>query len=173
MMENGTFTNIYYPNNEKLFENASIDILIFRYCKNKKLKKMCIFNNQKKHIINTNGILTFSEQKNNNNELISDYFDIYVGMVSAKDSVFKNDIYGNIDMLSGNNKFSKYIFIENYPTENNDLNNYLEDNKKELINRKIRKFNEDNWWQLGAPRNIETIKNNIDKECIYNIIYEK
>ena len=32
MMNKGTFTDIYHPHNEKLFEYASIDIIIFRYC---------------------------------------------------------------------------------------------------------------------------------------------
>jgi adenine-specific DNA-methyltransferase len=33
MMTEGTFTHIYHPHNENLFENASIDVIIFRYCK--------------------------------------------------------------------------------------------------------------------------------------------
>ena len=39
--------------------------------------------------------------------------------------------------------------------------------KKELIERKIRKFNETNWFEWGAPRNINTINNNVGKDCIY------
>merc|ERR1711991_1004929 len=39
MISHGTFTHIYHPHNEKLFENASIDVIVFRYCKNNKLKK--------------------------------------------------------------------------------------------------------------------------------------
>lgn len=31
MIENGSFTNIYYPNNENLFKDAKIDIIVFRY----------------------------------------------------------------------------------------------------------------------------------------------
>ena len=46
MMSNGTFTHIYHPHNEKLFENASIDVIVFRYCKNNKLKKKVLYNNQ-------------------------------------------------------------------------------------------------------------------------------
>ena len=38
MMENGTFTHIIHPN-KKPFKNASIDVIIFRYCKNKSLPK--------------------------------------------------------------------------------------------------------------------------------------
>ena len=61
----------------------------------------------------------------------------------------------------------KYIYIENYPCENKEINNYLLDHKKELIERKIRKFNENNWFEWGAPRNIKTINSNLGKECIY------
>ena len=43
----------------------------------------------------------------------------------------------------------------------------MEDNKEKLISRRIRKFNEDNWFQWGAPRNIKTMKNNLNQNCIY------
>ena len=46
MILNGTFTHIYHPHNEKLFENASIDVIVFRYCKNNNLSnKFCIIMN--------------------------------------------------------------------------------------------------------------------------------
>ena len=47
MFENGSFTHIYHPHNENLFENASIDVIIFRYCKNKKLDKTVLYNDEK------------------------------------------------------------------------------------------------------------------------------
>ena len=34
MMDNGSFTHIIHPHNENLFKNASIDVIVFRYCKN-------------------------------------------------------------------------------------------------------------------------------------------
>jgi len=39
MMNNGTFTHIFHPHNEKMFENASIDVIVFRYCKNSSIEK--------------------------------------------------------------------------------------------------------------------------------------
>ena len=39
--------------------------------------------------------------------------------------------------------------------------------KKEFIERGIRKFNENNWFEWGAPRNITTINSNLGKGCIY------
>jgi adenine-specific DNA-methyltransferase len=99
--------------------------------------------------------------------MVKDFFDVYVGMVSGKEEVFKNDQFGQMKILNGENMFDNYICIRNFPTNNNDLNNYLLSNKDQLINRKIRKFNENNWFEWGALRNISSIENNLNKDCIY------
>jgi len=167
MMSNGTFTHIFHPHNEKMFHNASIDVIIFRYCKNNIIEKKVLYNNKLMYITNTDGLITFKDKKYNNDILFKDIFNIYVGIVSGKDEVFKNKELGNIEILNGNGKFEKYIYIEKYPCENEQLNKYLSNHKEILINRKIKKFNEENWFEWGALRNITTIKNNIGKECIY------
>jgi len=169
MFNNGTFTHIFHPHNEKLFDNASIDIIIFRYCKNNLIEKKTLYNNKLLYISNSNGLITFSETLNNNNNSVMfiDLFDIYVGLVSGKEEIFKNNELGNIELLNGENKIDKYIYIENFPCHNNKINQYLLKHKNELIQRKIKKFNENNWFEWGAPRNINNIKNNIDKDCIY------
>ncbi len=167
MMTNGTFTHIFHPNNEKMFENASIDIIVFRYCKNSSIEKKVLYNEELLHITNSNGLITFGKENNNNNVLFQDYFDIYVGLVSGKEDVYKNEELGNIEVLNGEDKVDKYIYIEKYPCENEKINKYLLDYKKELIGRGIRKFNENNWFEWGAPRNINAIKTNLDNDCIY------
>jgi adenine-specific DNA-methyltransferase len=167
MMLAGTFTDIIHPNNENLFENATIDVIIFRYCKSDILEKKTQYNGVEKHIINTNGIITFSITNPENLSLFSEYFDIYVGMVSGKEEVFKNAEYGNVDILNAKNKVDKYILINEFPTENHALNEYLGLNKDALISRKIKKFNEKNWFEWGALRNYKTIENNLGKDCVY------
>ena len=167
MMINGTFTHIYHPHNEKMFENASIDIIIFRYCKNSLIEKKVLYNNKLLYITNSNGLITFGEEENNNSVMFQVYFDIYVGLVSGKEEVYKNEEIGNIEVLNGENKIDKYIYIEKYPCENEKINTYLLNHKKELIERGIRKFNENNWYEWGAPRNIKTINTNLGKDCIY------
>ena len=167
MITNGTFTHIYHPHNENLFENASIDIIVFRYCKNNKLLKQVLYNNELLYIINNEGLITFNKNNNINNVSFKDYFNIYVGLVSGKEDVYKNEEYGNLNLLNGENKTDKYIFIENFPCNNEKINTYLLSYKNVLINRKIKKFNENNWFEWGAPRNIKTIKENLGKECIY------
>jgi adenine-specific DNA-methyltransferase len=167
MMINGTFTHIFHPHNENLFENASIDIIIFRYCKNSALEKKVLYNENIMHITNSSGLITFSEEENINNIMFKDKFDIYVGIVSGKEDVYKNSEFGNIEVLNGKGKKEKYIYIEKYPCDNEDINNYLLENKKVLLERGIRKFNNNNWFEWGAPRNISSIRSNIGKECIY------
>ena len=99
--------------------------------------------------------------------MFQDYFDIYVGLVSGKEEVYKNEELGNIEVLNGEDKIDKYIYIENYPCDNEKINKHLSHHKKELIERGIRKFNENNWFEWGAPRNITTINTNLGKDCIY------
>ena len=169
MMANGTFTHVFHPHNEKMFENASIDVIVFRYCKNSLIDKKVLYNDKLLYVTNSNGLITFDEEENNNNNnvLFQDYFDIYVGLVSGKEEVYKNEELGNIEVLNGEDKIDKYIYIENYPCDNDKINEHLSHHKKELIERRIRKFNENNWFEWGAPRNITTINSNLGKDCIY------
>lgn len=167
MMNNGTFTHIYHPHNENLFENASIDIIIFRYYKNKNIEKKVLYNDTPMFILNSNGLITFTVNKIEDTYVIKDFFDIYVGLVSGKDSIYKNTEFGNINILNGENKMSKYIYIEKFPDINDNINNYLLLHKKILLERQIKQFNEKNWFEWGAPRNIKIIKKNINKPCIY------
>ena len=167
MCKNGTFTHIYHPNKENLFENASIDIIVYRYCKNTNLiNNKVLFNDIEKVMTNTNGILTFSDNLVSGKSLDS-MFEIGVGMVTGKESIFKNAQYGNVSLLNDKNKTEKYILLDHFPTEDEDINNYMLKNKKELIERKIKKFNENNWFEWGAMRNTKLINNNLGKECIY------
>lgn len=167
MLENGSFTHIFHPHNEKLFDNASIDVIIFRYCKNKKLQKKVLYNEKMLFINNNDGMITFTDKKINTNNTFNDYFDIYVGMVSGKDSVFKNDKYGNIEVINGKDKIDKFIYIKEFPTTNEELNKYLSSNKDILLERKIKKFNNNNWFEWGAPRNITKMEQYKNKKCIY------
>jgi adenine-specific DNA-methyltransferase len=167
MMTNGTFTHIFHPHDEKMFENASIDVIVFRYCKNASVVKKVLYNDKALYITNSNGLVTFGEEENTNSIMFQDYFDVYVGLVSGKEDVYKNEELGNIEVLNGEDKVEKYIYIENYPCENEKINQYLLHHKTSLMERGIRKLNEKNWYEWGAPRNITTINANLGKDCIY------
>ena len=167
MMNAGTFTHIYHPNNERLFKEASIDVIVYRYSKMKNPNNVIYYNNEKKYIINNNGLITFHDHDMENNKLIKDCFTAHVGMVTGAEKVFKNNDYGNIELLTSSVKKEKYIYINNFPTESESLNKYMESHKKHLISRKIKKFNETNWFKWGAVRNLSVMEENAGKECIY------
>jgi adenine-specific DNA-methyltransferase len=167
MMTHGTFTHIYHPHNEKMFENAVIDIIIFRYCKNNLLDKNTLYNDKLLHITNNNGLITFSEEINENTIMFKDCFDIYVGIVSGKEKVYKHNELGNLSVLNGNDNIDKYIYVDNFPTDNPLINEHLLKHKHLLMERRIKAFDETNWFKWGATRNMKTVTTNIGKECIY------
>lgn len=167
MMLAGTFTHIYHPHNENMFENASIDILVFRYCRDSNLSNETLYNGTKMHLKHNNGLITFHQEEIKNYKNLEDVFKICVGLVSGKEEVYKNQVLGNIDVLNDENRVDKYIFIENFPTENIELNTYLLKNKESLMERAIKKFTEKNWYAWGAPRNLSAMRDNMGKSCIY------
>lgn len=166
MTNNGTFTHIFCPNEENLFKDASIDVMVFRYCKDNAPSEIVCYNDEMVYLTNSMGLLTIDKEKEQKQNKFSDYFDIYVGIVSGKESVFKVP-FGNIEVLNAQNKKEKYICLNNFPCEYEIINEHLEKNKEALMSRRIRSFNESNWWQWGALRNVEKIKNNKNKDCIY------
>ena len=164
MIKMGSFTDFLFPHDEKLFEGACIDVVVFRYEKGLHTKETNV--NGKKMICNVNsGIITFSETQINGVPL-SDKFNVYVGLVSGRDEVYRNN-NGNMNILNDKDKVQKYIYTESFPSGNTIIDAHLTANKSVLLERKIRKFNETNWFEWGAPRNITTIQKHLDKPCIF------
>lgn len=164
MTKNGSFTDFLFPHNEKLFEGASIDVMVFRYEKSFISKKTVV--NGKEVFCNVNkGIITFSDFEISGIP-IETKFNVYVGLVSGKDEIYRVP-FGNIDILNDKNRIEKYIFTETFPTKNTQIDTHLEKHREELLNRKIKKFSENNWFEWGAPRNISSIRKFWGKPCIY------
>ena len=168
MLKVGAFTDIFHPHNEKLFENASVDVVVYRYekgCSESGAARVIQYNDNPRYMINTNGLITFPKTKPTGVK-INNVFNVYVGMVSAKENIYRNEI-GNIKVLNKQNVVESYIFIKKYPSGNTDIDTYLYTRKDELMSRKIRKFNNHNWFEWGAPRNITIMEEYYGKPCIY------
>lgn len=69
--------------------------------------------------------------------------------------------------MTSYNTVNKFIYINKYPSDNQQINEYLFTHKTKLMSRGIRKFNENNWFEWGALRNFNKITENMGKECIY------
>jgi adenine-specific DNA-methyltransferase len=168
MMRHGCFTHIFHPGRENMFEGASIDIMVFRYCRNPKLLSVVIYNGRKQHIANHDGCISITENDPSENTFcMKDHFDIFVGMVSGKDSIFKNDTLGNIHILTKEDKFEPYIYLTSFPSGNAEIDNYLTQHKETLMKRRIKKMTNDNWFEWGAPRNVKKMEQFKGTECIY------
>lgn len=171
MMLNGHITDIFHPDDEKLFSDASINVIVFRYVKTVPNlavgQAVTIYNEEKMFLNNSNGMITFSKDQKKDQIAISELFDVFVGIVSGKDSVFKNAQFGNIDVLSSEHKTDKFILVDKFPTESKELNDYLLTKKTDLLARKIRKFSDKNWFEWGALRNISAIRRLLGQPCIF------
>ena len=164
MIEHGSFTHFLFPHDEKLFDSASVDVVVFRYRKGVFTQKVAV-NDTLKFCNTIDGIVTFSDEPLYGN-VVSNVFDVYVGLVSGKDEVYKVP-FGNIDILVDEGCWEKFIFTNTFPTDQTQIDEHLLKNKTHLMNRKIKKFNESNWFEWGAPRNIRMIEEKKGRPCIY------
>jgi adenine-specific DNA-methyltransferase len=169
MVTSGAFTHIWYPENERLFEGATIDVMAFRYEKNPHMPypyKTRVVRRTTASVTTyafENGRLVVAKE---NNRAISVDFSAFVGMVTGRDSVFKVPS-GNIDVLTGQNKIEKYILADRFPTKNEEINKHLLAHKDELMARKITKQTDNNWFKWGALRNRGWMEHRMGSPCIY------
>ena len=186
MMAAGTFTHIRRNHNETMFEEAAIDVLVFRYCRDPTLPRTISINSEEKVLVHTNGIVTFTTiDPGDDSVQLTELFHISVGMVSGKESVFKNAYHGTVDILNGFDvvggtvatqpneptapieRIDRYILYTEFPTPDPATNVYLTANRPVLLARKIRRFDETNWFEWGATRNRSTVEAHLGEECLY------
>lgn len=167
MMNEGSITHIYHPDDEKLFDQAAVDILIFRYCKDASLEKIVNYNEVNRLICNSHGLITFVDRESVSGVTVGDLFHCYVGLVSGKESVFKNSEIGNIEILNDEGVIDRYVLVKKFPTGDAHVDNYLEEHRDELMDRKIRKFGTKNWFQWGALRNMNIMEMYRGEDCLY------
>jgi adenine-specific DNA-methyltransferase len=154
LCKNGTITHYYDFGDQKLFKNACPNVCIFRYEKGNYTNKTKTFNGELNCIIN-DGIISFVKDKDM--VRVGDLFDIKVGAVSGADKFFENDENGEEFVCS---KTAKTGELKKMIYQKYDL--ILYQYKEKLINRKIKKFNENNWYEWGRP-----VKFYKDKPRIY------
>ena len=93
-----------------------------------------------------NGQLLFT--KNSYIILFSSLFFVKVGAVSGADSLFVNEEYGNMDFVYSQTAKSGKTRKMIYGIYGRDLA-FLQKHKGALLKRKIKKFDENNWWEWG------------------------
>lgn len=137
--QNGTITDFIDLGDAKIFQNAQPNCAIWRFEKNNFKRNTNII----KEFSCVNGQLLFTD--NRYTIKFSDLFFVKVGAVSGCDEIFVNEEWGNLDFVysktAQTGKTRKMIYNQNIP--------YLLPFKDKLIKRKIRHFNQTNWYCWG------------------------
>ncbi|GAA9666606.1 hypothetical protein HpVH11_08780 [Helicobacter pylori] len=134
----GTITHFFELGDQKVFPNAMPNCVIFRFCKGNfsRITNDCL------QFLCKKGILYFLNQSYT--QKLSEVFKVKVGAVSGCDKIFKNEKYGNLEFVTSitkrTNVLEKMVFV-------NEPNDYLLQHKDSLMQRKIKKFNENNWFE--------------------------
>lgn len=136
--QNGTITDIIDLGDRIIFKGFSPNCIIFRFEKDN-FSRQC---NVVKQFRVINGQILFTSS--NYSIHFKDLFFVKVGAVSGADKYFTNDL-GNMDFVCSytrkTNKTKKMFY--------NIKSKYLLKFKNFLINRKIKKFDEKNWFMWG------------------------
>ncbi|MCX8142623.1 MAG: class I SAM-dependent methyltransferase [Bacteroidia bacterium] len=149
--DNGTITDLIDLGDQRIFGEYTPNCIIWRFEKDNFSRKT----NITKQFIYSNGQLLFTD--NEYPIKLKDIFYVKVGAVSGLDRVFENEELGDTEFVYSatckTGKTKKMIFNKYHP--------YLEKFKDQLLKRKIRTFDESNWWQWGRLHHIS------DKPRIY------
>ena len=139
----GTITEYFETGDEKIFPGFSPNCIVFRFEKGNFNREV----GSKEFVINDTGFLYFID-KEKYPVRFSDLFYVKVGAVSGLDKIFANSEHGNADFVCSETRKSGKLRRMVY----NVKNDYLEAHKDELINRKIKKFTEKDWWMWGRDQ---------------------
>ncbi|MCS7028880.1 MAG: class I SAM-dependent methyltransferase [Bacteroidia bacterium] len=148
LYESGTITDIIDLGDTKIFDGFSPNCLIWRFEKDNFSRKTNVYQN----FTFCNGQLLFTS--NNYTIPFKSIFFVKVGAVSGADEIFTNQQYGNMDFVCSTTfktgKTKRMIF--------NTFHQCLLPYKQKLISRKIKKFDETNWWAWGRKHFISCRK---------------
>lgn len=181
IMENGHITHIIDIQDSRVFNDTTIsNLIIFRFEKNKKSQVLFykeltnnITNNtwQEKRILNYHNSFLILDNRlfnllhKNDYSIINDIFDIKVGSATGADTIYNVTHHDELDTFLKESTVHKtlttrgieyFINVNDYKTLESIPKNtmkYLLEHKDLLINRRIRTFDESNWWLYGAQRN--------------------
>jgi adenine-specific DNA-methyltransferase len=137
IFENGTITDLIDYGDTPIFKGFSPNVVAWRFEKGNFSRNT----NVSKKFTLSNGQLYFTN--NEYSTKFSDYFFVKVGAVSGSDKIFEHedgeDFVCSYTRKTGKTK--KLIFEQKHE--------HLEKFKEKLIQRKIKKFDESNWWKWG------------------------
>lgn len=141
LYNSGTITHWFEYGDEVVFPGYSPNVVVWRFELDNFSRKTETNSGIKNFTFNEGQILfttTFNKIK------FSDLFYVKVGAASGSDKIFEN-VNGNREFVCSYTRKSGELKRMFY----NVKNRFLEQYKEQLLNRKISKFTENNWWKWG------------------------
>ncbi|WP_301186271.1 N-6 DNA methylase [uncultured Helicobacter sp.] len=142
LFHQGSITHFIDLGDKKIFDKAQPNCAIWRFEKDNFTRKtQCL-----REFSCINGQLLFTKKAYT--IPFKDLFFVKVGAVSGADSIFANEKWGNMDFVCSQSAKSGKTRKMIYGIYGKDCA-YLQDFKERLLRRRIKKFNELNWWEWG------------------------
>lgn len=166
LFTNGTITDVYDFSGSVFFKDAAPEFIIFRYKKGDLSHITNFFDYSSRKELWHNGSILMLNRGNKKKQVLGEIFDIKVGLVTGANDIFNN--YPNeskflVPTICSNYRVggpkNNVIFledvddIESLKELDNDLYNYMVEHKETLLKRRLKKFDETNWYKYGAVRN--------------------
>lgn len=138
----GSITDFVELGDKRIFDKAQPNCVIWRFEKGDFSRKV----NLARNFSCVNGQLMLT--KNRYTIPFNKLFFVKVGAVSGADKIYANDEFGNVEFVCSHSaksgKTKKMIY-----GEFGKNSAYLQGFKSQLLKRKIKKFDENNWWEWG------------------------
>lgn len=142
LYDSGTITDWYEYGDQVVFKGYSPTVVVWRFQKNDFSRKTRTNEGLKEFKIN-DGQISFTKGDDNFIKF-SDLFFVKVGAVSGMDQIFTSE-NGNQMFVSSFTKRTGKLKKMFYNIKHPDLFEF----KDKLMDRKIKNFNENNWWHWG------------------------
>ena len=143
LYDEGSITHFYDLGDAQVFAGATPNCAIWRWEKGRVGRKA-----------KTGGTFSFQDGQlwfgNSGGQRLGDYFAIKVGAVSGADRIFANERRGCTDFVCSttaqDGRTRKMIY--------NRRDESLQRHKRFLLSRRIRNFDESNWWEWGRKHHV-------------------
>lgn len=138
----GSITDFIELGDKRIFDKAQPNCAIWRFEKGDFSRKV----NLTRNFSCVNGQLMLT--KNRYTIPFNKLFFVKVGAVSGADKIYANDEFGNVEFVCSHSAKSGKTKKMIYGEFGKD-SAYLQGFKPQLLKRKIKKFDENNWWEWG------------------------
>ena len=138
----GSITDFIELGDKRIFDKAQPNCIIWRFEKGDFSRKV----NLTRNFSCINGQLIFTQ--NRYTIPFNALFFVKVGAVSGADKIYANNEFGNVEFVCSHTAKSGKTKKMIYGEFGKD-SAYLQGFKPQLLKRKIKKFDENNWWEWG------------------------